>query len=562
MTTTNSSTMAYNKLWTRTDRNADRTGDRDRNQKLPFHLDKDAIIADLDAGPKGEKPEWILSSYGPGRDAPRQLLEGLLEQSPQEMRVMCYLAASENKLQDYIQHEEGLKAQAQQQAQTILHDLDSALKYVIDGEHVHPNRLDMVVKDSGKPASTTGGFGQPSQPSGGFGQPSQPSGSFGKPSSTSGGFGQPSSVGGSTSAFGGLPGLGQKPSPFGAPTQPAAMSGFVQAAKPAFGQPSQATSGPTFGAPSQPAAAGNAFGAASAMNAPKPSFGQPSQPAFGQSAFGQAPKSTFGAPSQPTGTSPFASSQPAQAQSNPFAANAGQASPFAQAAQSGPTVSPFAPPNVANGQVNGFGAPSGPAAANPFAAKPATSTFGAPSQPNGGSGGFGQPSAPTNGFGAAAPARTESISMFSPVQPSPTTNGASAFGGFGTPAANGNAAAAAVQANGTIVPGKQSTASYTTRGPDGKSLSAWKGQPVTYDREQTPWAPYFTNGQTGKQERVWHPDGAPDRPNPYAEAEPEIYVGDLGAVLKEVYDYVNQKEEFKDLVPEVPPKREWVRWDL
>ncbi len=112
------------------------------------------------------------------------------------------------------------------------------------------------------------------------------------------------------------------------------------------------------------------------------------------------------------------------------------------------------------------------------------------------------------------------------------------------------------------MPGIPGTASYTTRGPDGKSLSTWKGRPVTYDREQTPWAPYYTNPQTRKQERIWHPDGIPDRPNPYAEAEPDIYLGDLGKVLKEVYENVMEREEFGDVVPEVPPKREWVRWDL
>lgn len=84
-----------------------------RSQQHSYYLDKDTIAADLNDGPKGEKPEWELSSYGPGRDAPRQLLEGALEQSPQEMRVLCYMAMSENKLQDYVRclkHKEGPRA--------------------------------------------------------------------------------------------------------------------------------------------------------------------------------------------------------------------------------------------------------------------------------------------------------------------------------------------------------------------------------------------------------------------------------------------------------------------
>lgn len=42
---------------------------------------------------KDERPVWPFSAYGPGRDAPRQLFGGApLEQSPEEMRVMYYMA--------------------------------------------------------------------------------------------------------------------------------------------------------------------------------------------------------------------------------------------------------------------------------------------------------------------------------------------------------------------------------------------------------------------------------------------------------------------------------------
>ncbi|TKA82122.1 hypothetical protein B0A55_01811 [Friedmanniomyces simplex] len=471
-----------------------RPGDRDRNQKLPFHLDRDSVAVDLDGGPKGEKPEWLLSSYGPGRDAPRQLLEGPLEQSMQEMRVLYYMAARENKLQDYLQHESVLKAQAQQQAQSILNDLDSALKYVVDGEHQHPNRWDEIVKSSGSPPAA-------------------------------GGFGQPSGGG------------------------------------------------------------GNAFGSASTIGGQGSAFGKPSQPGFGQSGFGQAPKPAFGAPSQPAGASPFGAGQQQQTQPNPFAAAASQPSGFAQAGQNeAPQANPFA----SAGQTNGFGAPSGPVAANPFASKLAAPAFGAPSQPNGsafvqsasGGGAFGQPSAPSTGVGqpAATSTATGGMDLSSPTQPTTTTNGFGnlgaqvapaapvqttygAFGGLGLHA-NSTAPSAPAQTNGTTVLGIPGTTGYTTRGTDGKSLSTWRGLPVTYDREQTPWAPYYTNPQTRKPERIWHPDGIPDRPNPYAEAEPEVYLGELGSVLREVYGYVMEKGEFGDLVPEVPPKREWVRWDL
>jgi nucleoporin NUP42 len=37
-----------------------------------------------------ERPEWPLSCYGPGRNAPRQLIEGPVEISPEELRLRYY----------------------------------------------------------------------------------------------------------------------------------------------------------------------------------------------------------------------------------------------------------------------------------------------------------------------------------------------------------------------------------------------------------------------------------------------------------------------------------------
>lgn len=57
------------------------------------------------------------------------------------------------------------------------------------------------------------------------------------------------------------------------------------------------------------------------------------------------------------------------------------------------------------------------------------------------------------------------------------------------------------------------------------------------------------------------PDGPPG-PNPDVESPPETYEA-LGAALKQVYDYVRETGNFKDgVMPEVPPKREWVNWEL
>jgi nucleoporin NUP42 len=38
----------------------------------------------------GQRPIYPLSCYGPGRDAPRQLIEGPVEISPEELRVRYY----------------------------------------------------------------------------------------------------------------------------------------------------------------------------------------------------------------------------------------------------------------------------------------------------------------------------------------------------------------------------------------------------------------------------------------------------------------------------------------
>ena len=50
----------------------------------PFSLHKDTIQKDL----AEERPSWLLSAYGPGRDAPEQLWGGYpIEQSFEEMRL-------------------------------------------------------------------------------------------------------------------------------------------------------------------------------------------------------------------------------------------------------------------------------------------------------------------------------------------------------------------------------------------------------------------------------------------------------------------------------------------
>ena len=64
-------------------------------------------------------------------------------------------------------------------------------------------------------------------------------------------------------------------------------------------------------------------------------------------------------------------------------------------------------------------------------------------------------------------------------------------------------------------------------------------------------------------ERIWHPDGPPTLPNPNAEAIPVLYEGETKAALEAAYAYVRETGAFQHgVVPELPPKKEWIRWDL
>ncbi|KAH9819850.1 nucleoporin AMO1, partial [Teratosphaeria destructans] len=573
-------------------------GDRPgNNDKLPYHLARDSIRIDLSDGKDGERPHWRLSAYGPGKDAPRQLLEGEIEQSPEELRVQAYLAQQAGRFNDYVQLEANAFRQADQQVNTALNDLDGAIKYVLDGENIHPNRLDQAnrannsLSTSSQPAS---GFGQPA--SSGFGQPSQPA--FGAPSQP----GNPAS--GAPSAF-----AAAKPA-FGAPTQPSAFgtpSAFGAAAKPAFGAPSQPGAGSAFGAPSA-LGGGSAFGAPSALGGQKSAFGAPShsgtgafgapstlgqqKPAFG--AASQPGASAFGAPSQP-GAVAFGA--PSQSGAGAFGAPStlGQQKP-AFGAPTQPSTGAFGAPSALGQQKSAFGAPSQPA-------------FGTPSQPTSG---FGQPSVfgggqqtSSSGCNTPTPSGFGQVGQSQPSQPSAFGGGAIAKPNpfASTEQANGNAfkpspfGAPAQQTNGitqsttpfdstsqpvngtqpiserpptgTFVGGRQYTSSYTNRTPQG-TLQTWKGKPVSWERiadgPPCPFISYATvvgGQQKETSERIWHPDGPPERESEDALDKAELYTGDLGAVLKELYEYVRETGEFKDgIVPEIPPKREWVRWDL
>lgn len=80
---------------------AAQNGNRDRRTTAAdFYLSRESIQNDLGV----ERPQWVLSAYGPGKDAPEQLWGGKLEQSPEEMRIYTMTAEASGNLQGAVSH--------------------------------------------------------------------------------------------------------------------------------------------------------------------------------------------------------------------------------------------------------------------------------------------------------------------------------------------------------------------------------------------------------------------------------------------------------------------------
>ncbi|GAB7352132.1 hypothetical protein MBLNU459_g2623t2 [Dothideomycetes sp. NU459] len=545
-----------------------------QNQPVPYLITKEGIRADLTT----EKPQWPFSAYGPGRDAPRQLFGGFpLEQSFEEMRVLYYLAAASGNTKPAEQSEQDLLAQSAQQINQVLNDLDGAVKYILDGKDQHPNRLDMCLSPQkansfnleppkevfGQPSSVSAqpAFGAPSQstafgkPSGlgqaaGFGQPSAlgRTPTFGQPAAPGGAFGQPSALG-QGGGFGQPSTLGQKPA-FGQPTAPGG----------AFGQPSALGSNSTFGQVSAPGAT-SAFGQASVPR-PVSAFGQASAPGQVTSTFGQASNIAQSSPfSQAGASSTFG--QPNQ--SSPFA-RAGSAQPATSFGQ--PSAIGGSQPPASFGQST-FGQPSQPQQGNssPFAQQtqpqpPQSSPFGQAQ----GTSTFGQP-IPSTSASPFAQAQQAAPSPFAQVAKSPASSPfapspAPAANPFSAPSAAAEpspfAQAAAPQPNGTAAPAPSGPttspdiSTYTTHNPNG-TLRTWKNAPVTYIDQ----VPHYRQPD-GTMQRIFHPN-LPTSANKDCEDPPDMY----NAVLEAAYAFVREAGAFKDgIMPEEPPRREWIRWDV
>ncbi|KAK3689302.1 hypothetical protein B0T22DRAFT_169781 [Podospora appendiculata] len=556
-----------------------------RPSELPYNLNPETISNDLSS----DVPTWILSCYGPGREAPEQMFGGYpREQSFEEMRL--HYMQSPNP-QAAISEADSLYQNAQQQIQHTRGNINQAIQFIVDAGNNHPNRIDICNQSRGV-AGGAGPFSKP-QAQGGFSNTTnafsstaQQSNPFGAPAGPAAGsaFGQPAALGQKPSAFGGAPAFGQPSQPTSAFGQPAALGSTS-----AFGRGPQATSAfgqtptlgakpnpfgaPAFGLPAQPTT-GSAFGQPAQLGGGS-AFGQPAQPtnAFGQpAALGQKPN-PFGAP--PSGATPFGSTpaQPAAPAANPFGAPAQTTSPFGQQAPTTQSQNPFGQPATTN-----------PPAANPFGQPATTSPFGQPTLAT--TNPFGQPqlqaqqqqqqqppTQPANPFGApvtTAPStafgQPASASPFGapastqPPAPAPTNPfgqpaTTSPFSGGTTTTTTGPYAPTATRQHPDI-------STYSARDANGR-LTMFKGKPVSYqvlkggsgDKEVP-----VVRGFDGTAAKIWFPDGAPNYTAETEAADARVY--EDPAVLGQWRGFLETGGFVGGVMPEVPPLREFCAWNF
>ncbi|KAJ5725970.1 uncharacterized protein N7483_007327 [Penicillium malachiteum] len=512
-------------------------GQDSQKQQSNYNLKHDDIKVDLTPG-QG-RPQWVFSSYAPLRDLPRQLFGGpQREQSMEEMRLRHYQAVAAGNPAQAIQEAEALYEESVNQMNTALNDINGAIKYITDGANEHPNRIDITEGNTAPapnqaPAAGQSAFGQPA-----FGPPSAPNQASNQFGGSSSGWGQPS-----------------QPAQPAQPTQPAfgAPSAFGQPATlgqsqgSAFGQPSTLGQGSAFGQPSS-LGQGSAFGQPSTVGG-QSAFGQPStvggqggfgKPTFGQSGFAQAAnnKPGFGQPAFGQPSAPAAPAAPfgAAATASPFGAAANQqtnASPFGQVAAQQPAAT------------SGFGQPSGSGTFGQPSTKP--SPFGQPQQPQPAQPTpFGQPSAPSAGNAFGAPSKPAApFGQPAAAQGLPVTNA-----DVGPPAYLASTKPGEL----TPVPRLQGE---TRRDPNTQRLTMWKGQRVQYVDDH----PCYIHPEDNETlVRVNFPDGAPE-PGTFrdSQGEPEEYTPEI----EEMYKFFLANGRFKDdIIPPVPPKKEWISFDF
>ncbi|KAL9639435.1 MAG: hypothetical protein Q9204_001094 [Flavoplaca sp. TL-2023a] len=494
-----------------------------------FKLDRNTIKTDLG----GDRPLYILSAYGPGRDAPQQLFGGQpREQSFEELRLRHYELASAGNEAQAIHEAQLLYSNAEQQIKNTLEDLDGAIKYITDAAGHHPNRLDICQTAGGHVPSLQSPPSAPQPSSGAF----PPGPAFGKPS-----FAQ-SAMSNPAPAFG-QPSFGQPAAPV--PVSSFGKPSFGQAATPATafgqttnlgqqsvtsGQPSNAVPSPVFGQSSAPSLFGQAQQATQMFGQQQkhqqPAFGQSSNP-FGQQSSARPQQSgTFGDRPTPATSNPFTNAskptigrdQATAASSSPFGQSAvpQPSGIFGQSATSQTTSNPFGSKDHSSS--SGVFGQQVPASAPAFGKPEASASTGI----------LGRPSAPPTSTGAA-----------------PQSNPA-VSGGHSNTAASLTRAVGGVPVGATFGPGKAGD----------RRLLTWQGHKVQYIDDE----PCVKTAGDGGYQRIWFPEGAPTFTSKTQEY-PEEYVVDEGT--KQNFKHFLQHGVGSDgLIPDMPPPRGMLSWDF
>lgn len=136
---------------------------------------------------------------------------------------------------------------------------------------------------------------------------------------------------------------------------------------------------------------------------------------------------------------------------------------------------------------------------------------------------------------------------------------------FGTrPAAVANGTASAISSSPST---SADPSTYSTRDPQSGRLRTWKNRPVEYvpknPAEPNEFNACYRRADDNQLERIWFPDGPPGQQKDAV--APEEWYADEEKVgkLKEEFDYVRNNGAFKDgVMPDIPPKADWVAWDI
>src|SRR3978361_347166 len=113
-------------------------------RKETWQFNPDDIPNDLSAG-KG-RPIWILSSYGPGKNAPASLLQDN-EFSPEEVRARFYELAAQSKQDEADREAIALWSKAEQEINQVVSNARDVDKFMQEAEKKHPNRDDFTQVD-------------------------------------------------------------------------------------------------------------------------------------------------------------------------------------------------------------------------------------------------------------------------------------------------------------------------------------------------------------------------------------------------------------------------------